>query len=80
MSMRGMKPRTVTLAQPRCPRLRRCPTPEHVAALDKASTPTLPFPVDMLSAVPAFAYGGTTINGQPSKAWAQAPQNDSERF
>jgi hypothetical protein len=34
----------------------------------------------MLSAVPAFAYGGTTINGQPSKVWAQAPQNDSERF
>jgi len=55
-------------------------TAEHVAALDKASTPTLPFPTDMLSAVPAFAYGGTTINGQPSKAWAQAPQNDSERF
>jgi aryl-alcohol dehydrogenase-like predicted oxidoreductase len=55
-------------------------TPEHVAALDKASAPTLPFPVDMLSMVPAFAYGGTTINGQPSKAWAQAPQSDSERF
>ena len=55
-------------------------TPEHIAALDKASTPALPFPVDMLSMVPAFSYGGTTINGQPSKAWAQAPQNDSERF
>ena len=55
-------------------------TAEHVLALDQASTPTLPFPVDMLSAVPAFAFGGTTINGQASKAWAQAPQNDSERF
>jgi len=44
------------------------------------TTPTLPFQVDMLSAVPAFAYGGTTINGQPSKAWPQAPQNDGERF
>jgi len=55
-------------------------TPEHVAALDEASKPTLPFPTDMLSAVPAFAYGGTTINGQASKAWAQAPQNDGERF
>jgi aryl-alcohol dehydrogenase-like predicted oxidoreductase len=54
--------------------------PEHVAALDKASAPALSFPADMLSAVPAFAYGGTTINGQPSKAWAQAPQNDGERF
>jgi aryl-alcohol dehydrogenase-like predicted oxidoreductase len=55
-------------------------TPEHVAALDKASAPSLPFPAEMLGAVPAFAYGGTTINGQPSKAWAQAPQNASERF
>jgi aryl-alcohol dehydrogenase-like predicted oxidoreductase len=55
-------------------------SPEHVAALDTASTPILPFPVDMLSAVPAFAYGGTTINGQPSKAWPQAPRDDNERF
>src|SRR4051794_11282423 len=53
---------------------------EQVAALDKASTPTLPFPCDMLGAVPAFAYGGTTINGQSSQAWPQAPKNDSERF
>lgn len=55
-------------------------TPAHVAALDAATTPALPFPTDMLSAVPAFAYGGTIINGQASKAWSQAPQNDSERF
>jgi hypothetical protein len=55
-------------------------TSDHVAALDKASTPTLPFPADMLSAVPMFAYGGATINGQASKAWAQAPQNEGERF
>jgi len=54
--------------------------PAHVAALDAASTPTLPFPVNMLSAVPSFAYGGTTINGQASQAWSQAPQKDSERF
>jgi aryl-alcohol dehydrogenase-like predicted oxidoreductase len=55
-------------------------TPEHVASLDKATTPALPFPTDMLSAVPTFAYGGTTINGQPSKAWDMAPKSDSERF
>lgn len=53
---------------------------EHVAELDEASAPTLPFPADMLSFVPAFAFGGTTINGQTSKAWPQAPQNDRERF
>jgi len=51
-----------------------------VSALDKASTPVLPFPADMLSAVPMFAYGGTTINGQPSQPWSQAPKDDSERF
>jgi len=54
--------------------------PAHVEALDKASTPTLPFPTDMLAAVPMFAFGGTTINGQASKPWPQAPQNDGERF
>jgi len=55
-------------------------TPENVASLDKSTTPALPFPTDMLAAVPTFAYGGTTINGQPSKAWEMAPQSDSERF
>lgn len=52
----------------------------HVAALDKATKPSLPFPADMLYAVPMFAFGGTTIDGTPSTAWAQAPKDDSERF
>ncbi len=55
-------------------------TPAEIEALDKASTPSLPFPVDMLTMVPAFVFGGTTINGQASKAWPQAPQSDAERF
>ncbi|HEY4118097.1 MAG TPA: aldo/keto reductase [Byssovorax sp.] len=55
-------------------------TSDDVAALDAVTKPSLPFPADMLHMVPAFAYGGTTINGQPSKAWAQAPQSDRERF
>lgn len=54
--------------------------PAHVEALDKATTPSLPFPAAMLSFVPTFAFGGTTINGQPSQAWPQAPQTDAERF
>jgi aryl-alcohol dehydrogenase-like predicted oxidoreductase len=54
--------------------------PAHLATLGDATKPTLPFPVNMLAAVPSFAYGGTTINGQPSQAWPQAPQNDRERF
>jgi aryl-alcohol dehydrogenase-like predicted oxidoreductase len=52
----------------------------HVEALDKLTKPSLPFPTDMLSAVPSFAFGGTTINGQPSQAWPAAPQNDADRY
>jgi aryl-alcohol dehydrogenase-like predicted oxidoreductase len=55
-------------------------TPAHVQALDKMTKPALPFPTDMLNAVPMFAFGGTTINGQASQLWPQSPQNDSERF
>jgi hypothetical protein len=55
-------------------------TAAHVQALDKATTPALPFPTDMLAFVPTFAFGGTTINGQPSQAWPQAPQKDDERY
>ena len=55
-------------------------TPAHVEALDKLSAPALPFPTDMLKMVPSFAWGGTTINGKPSKAWPASPQNDKERF
>ncbi len=53
---------------------------EQIAALDAASKPSLPFPADMLGAVPTFAFGGTTINGQPSQVFPMAPQNDRERF
>lgn len=55
-------------------------TDAHVKALDAATTPHLPFPTDMLGAVPTFAFGGTTINGEPSQRWAMVPQNDDERF
>jgi hypothetical protein len=55
-------------------------SPAQVQSLDGLSKPALPFPTDMLGAVPAFAWGGTTINGQPSQAWPQAPQNEGERF
>jgi hypothetical protein len=55
-------------------------SPAHQKALGDATTPSLPFPANMLSAIPSFAYGGTTINGQPSTPWPRAPKNDSERF
>jgi len=55
-------------------------TAAHVEALDKATTPALPFPTDMIGAVPTFTFGGTTVNGQRSVPWSQAPQTDGERF
>jgi aryl-alcohol dehydrogenase-like predicted oxidoreductase len=53
---------------------------EQVARLDAISKPVLPFPVDMIGMVPSIVFGGTTINGQESKAWASSPQDDSERY
>ncbi len=75
---RTMEPSSRTTSAPSAVKL----TPEHVGALDKATTPTLLVPGTRTCSrrVPAFAYGGTTINGHASKAWPQAPQNDGERF
>ncbi|HTJ44090.1 MAG TPA: aldo/keto reductase [Kofleriaceae bacterium] len=55
-------------------------TAAHLETLDKATTPALPFPTDMMGAVPMFTYGGTTINGRASQPWSQAPKSDGERF
>jgi aryl-alcohol dehydrogenase-like predicted oxidoreductase len=55
-------------------------SPGQIAALDAVSKPSLPFPADVLGAVPQFAFGGTTINGQASQPFPLAPKNDSERF
>jgi aryl-alcohol dehydrogenase-like predicted oxidoreductase len=55
-------------------------TPAEIESLDKLTTPTFGFPMDFLAAVPAFAFGGTSINGTKLNAWPNAPQNDSERF
>ncbi|MCA9676403.1 MAG: aldo/keto reductase [Myxococcales bacterium] len=55
-------------------------TPAQLQALDEVSRPTLPFPVDMIGIVPTFTFGGTTVDGQASTAWSQAPQHDGERF
>ncbi|MEO7111391.1 MAG: aldo/keto reductase, partial [Polyangiaceae bacterium] len=55
-------------------------TQAEIESLDKLTTPSLGFPMDMIAMVPAFAFGGTNINGTPSKAWPQAAQNEKERF
>ncbi|MBK8256076.1 MAG: aldo/keto reductase [Polyangiaceae bacterium] len=54
--------------------------PEHVAALDGLSKPTLNFPAAFLSRIGVFMNGGTTINGEASPAWPMAPQTDAERY
>jgi aryl-alcohol dehydrogenase-like predicted oxidoreductase len=47
------------------------------AALDRASEPTLPFPVAVLRGASSIMHGGATVNGEASKPWpmiAQAPR------
>ncbi|MFT3698589.1 MAG: aldo/keto reductase [Kofleriaceae bacterium] len=55
-------------------------TADQVSRLDKLSTPKLPFPTNMLSAVPAFANGGVSVNGVKIPAWDRTPATDAERF
>ena len=49
-------------------------TPEHLAALDTASAPRLPFPIAFLKQAPGVYAGGTTINGEASQAAPIMPQ------
>ena len=53
--------------------------PEHLATLDEVSKVPLAFPFDFVNMVRHNVQGGTTVNGQPSTAWALAPQSDAER-
>ena len=55
-------------------------TAEQIAKLDDLTKPALPFPAEMLLAVPSFAFGGTTVNGHTSTPFPLAPKDDSERF
>jgi aryl-alcohol dehydrogenase-like predicted oxidoreductase len=54
--------------------------PEHLTALDEVSKPDLNFPAEFLANVHNFAYGGTTINGQPSEVLPMMPRSDAERY
>jgi aryl-alcohol dehydrogenase-like predicted oxidoreductase len=53
---------------------------EHLAALDKASRPTLNWPAEALANIGTFGYGGTKINGEAFPVNPRAPQNDAERY
>ena len=54
--------------------------PEHIAALDSLSEPTLNFPAAMLRNSPNTAHAGATVNGEPTAARALAPTNDADRY
>jgi aryl-alcohol dehydrogenase-like predicted oxidoreductase len=54
--------------------------PQQIAKLDELSKPTLNFPAAFLQMAPGFAQAGTTVNGQTSQLWANAPQNDDDRY
>ncbi|MGH3771499.1 MAG: aldo/keto reductase [Pseudonocardiaceae bacterium] len=50
--------------------------PEHVAALDSLSEPTLNFPAVYLLHAPDFAHAGATVNGESSVALPFVPATD----
>ena len=52
---------------------------DQLARLEAASEPRLNFPADFLKFAPAFAYGGTTIEGQ-SAEWPPFMPTDEERY
>jgi aryl-alcohol dehydrogenase-like predicted oxidoreductase len=54
--------------------------PEHVAALDKVSAPTLNFPAAFLQGAPVFMHGGLTVNGVAAPESPMAPKSDKERW
>jgi aryl-alcohol dehydrogenase-like predicted oxidoreductase len=54
--------------------------PEHIAALDAVSKPTLNFPAGFLTMSGAFSHGGATINGESAPVLPMVPKDDSERY
>jgi aryl-alcohol dehydrogenase-like predicted oxidoreductase len=55
-------------------------SPEQHAELDRVSTPRLNFPADFLDRSPAFAFGGTTINGVSAPYLPMMPASDEKRY
>ena len=55
-------------------------TAEQVARLDGASAREPIFPASFLPNVSGVFAGGTTINGEQTNAWDNAPQSDDERY
>lgn len=55
-------------------------TPSDAAALDKTSTPTLPFPAEFAKISPHLAHAGATVNGDVSRASNLIPHREIQRY
>ncbi len=55
-------------------------TEAQTEKLDEASSRESIFPVSFLPNVKGIFAGGTTINGEASEAWGNAPQSDEDRY
>jgi len=54
--------------------------PEHLAALDAVSAPTLNFPAAFLRNAGTFAHGGLTVAGESAPAWPMAPKDSTDHY
>jgi len=54
--------------------------PEHTAALDELSKPTLNFPAGFVRAAGSFAHGGITVNGESAPAWPMSPKDPNDHY
>ena len=54
--------------------------PEHVAALDALSKPTLSFPIAFLDRASSFMHPGLTVNGVTGGPSPMLPKSDGERY
>jgi hypothetical protein len=50
----------------------------QLAALDRVSEPTLPFPIPFLRSAASIMHGGATVNGEPSKPWPMIPASQPQ--
>jgi aryl-alcohol dehydrogenase-like predicted oxidoreductase len=55
-------------------------SPEHRAALDEASEPSLDFPAAFIRRSGVFSHGGMTINGTTWPVLPNAPKGDEDRY
>ena len=53
---------------------------DTLAALEAATSPSLPFPCDFLSAMAGFFANGANINGLQTEVFGLSPEGDADRY